>query len=478
MENISIIKSQETLNAKNSELILINKEDLKNLGNEQILNYITTFSPKNSKVCSIENNCNSNDDDNNNKLIIFSILEDFKDNTKISDEILKLVMCANSSYENVSFSIPISQFSEEIQKEIIFTIYNNTYTFDKYLSEKKSITNMFQIQTSLSQREISIITQICIQQSYCKDLVNSNADEITSHYLEQELQEFSNAHNLRCTSIIGEELLKQNHNLHYAVGKSARVPPRLLSCEYRGDTNSQTYIALVGKGVTFDTGGLNLKPTGSIEEMKIDMGGAATLFSTFKALVKLGIKKNIVLVLGCCENSIDSLSYKVGDVFTSKKGITVEVTNTDAEGRLVLADCLTYVQENYNVEEIIDCATLTGACMVALGCETVGTFTNNQELCTSFLESSKQSNESFWQLPITKEHRGVLQSQIADCSNCGMGAKRRYGGASSAAAFLEKFIEEGVKWIHLDIAGPCYDSKTLASAVAIRSLVEFYLNKS
>lgn len=464
MKNISIINTENYSNKLRNEIQIIFDEKVEN---NSIENYINNFSIKESKIYCIPNN---------EKILIFSKVEN-KEIKKIVNIFSNIIFHINSHFEHKEFFFNCNSFDEKVQKELLFELFKSQYSFDKYLTDKKESTNSIEFITKLNNTTIEQIKIISKQQSHCKDLVNSNADEITSEFLHNELESFSKEYNLKFKAIVGEELKELGHNLHYNVGKSAKIAPRMLCCKYNGNPNLESTIALVGKGVTFDTGGLNLKPTGAIEDMKIDMGGAGSVFSAFKALVELKVKQNIVLVLGCCENSIDSNSYKVGDVFTSRQGMSVEVTNTDAEGRLVLADCIDYVQDKYNVDEMIDCATLTGACMIALGLSTVGTFSNSNSFCEEFLEQTTQSHESFWRLPILDEHREVLKSQIADCSNCGSGALRKFGGASSAAAFLEKFVKEDTKWIHLDIAGPSYNSKNLASGVSVRSIVEFYLNK-
>lgn len=375
----------------------------------------------------------------------------------------------------------ISNCSEDLQVLICSCFEYNNYNFKRYLKnsnnenskEDNSIEQALLIISSLNNSTLNYIEITSKQTSYCRDLVNSNASEITSEYLHEELESFSKIHELEFKAFIGKELLSEKMNLHYQVGKSAQIPPRMLCAVYNGDSNNKDYSALIGKGITFDTGGLNLKPTGAIEDMKLDMGGAATTLSAFKALIEMKVKKNIILVLACAENAIDSKSYKPGDVFISRKGISVEITNTDAEGRLALADCMDYIQDKYSINEIIDCATLTGASMIALGLESIAMFSNDNAMARNIYQCSKDSYELMWRLPIFDEHREVLQSNIANCSNAGSGALRRFGGASSAAAFLEQFIKENVKWVHLDIAGASFNSKTGASGCGVRTLVKY-----
>ena len=206
----------------------------------------------------------------------------------------------------------------------------------------------------------------------------------------------------------------------------------------------------MGKGLTFDTGGLNLKPTGSIEDMYFDKGGACAVMGALKGAMELGIRKNVVFAMGFAENSIDAKSYKPMDILKSMKGLTVEVGNTDAEGRLVLADTFTYVQREFKPKKLVDLATLTGAIMVALGNETAGLFSNDDSFASEIFDSGREVFEESWHMPITEEAKRNIKGAVADISNSG---KTRWGGASKAAAFLERFIEKDVKWVHLDIAG-------------------------
>jgi len=215
-------------------------------------------------------------------------------------------------------------------------------------------------------------------------------------------------------------------------------------------------IALVGKGITFDTGGLNIKPTNSIEDMYMDMSGSAAVLATLATLPKLDIHQNIVGVLCLAENAVSEKSYHPSSIIKSYKGLTVEIGNTDAEGRLVLADGLTYVQKHYKPSYVVDLATLTGACVVALGEYASGLFTNDNQLRDELCASGDAVFERTWPMPLYSEFSTEIKGTHSDIKNTG---KSRYGGASVAAAFLKEFIEEGVKWAHIDIAGPAMTSE-------------------
>ena len=293
----------------------------------------------------------------------------------------------------------------------------------------------------------------------------------------------------------GKQLQQKGLNLYYSVGKGASDAnqPVMVVLEYNGNKKSDKCTALVGKGVVMDTGGLHVKPFGFMESMHQDMGGSAAVFGAFKAAVDLKLEQNIVCVLGFANNAVSGDSYHPSEIITSLKGTTVEVLNTDAEGRLILADCLTYVQKHANltaaVDTVIDVATLTGAMVVALGEDRAGIFSNDAALCRNLVRASEETLEPLWPMPIGPEdHKKLQEGTLADMMNIGGG---RYGGSCTAAAFLQHFIEshedcleyrgllttssskktstksssankdddstsknKNNKWAHLDIAGP------------------------
>ena len=249
-----------------------------------------------------------------------------------------------------------------------------------------------------------------------------------------------------------KELKAKGLNLHLAVNQASNKEPKLIIVRYNGGKKNEGYTAIIGKGMTFDTGGLNLKPTGSIETMKMDMSGAAAVCGILKNVLTLGIKKNLFFVLGIAENSIGSAAYKPGDVITGYAGKSVEIGNTDAEGRLVLADAFAYVVKNYKPARMIDLATLTGACVVALGFDYSGLFSNNDELACQLIEASNKTDDRIWRLPVYSELKEYIKSPIADLKNT---SNIKGGGAITAAEFLHQFTE-GTTWAHLDIAGSAY----------------------
>jgi len=235
-----------------------------------------------------------------------------------------------------------------------------------------------------------------------------------------------------------------------AVGAGSSKPPRLVILRHNGG-GDEPPIALVGKGVTFDSGGLSLKPSESMADMKCDMAGAATVVGVMHALAKLDVKRNVIGLCGLAENMVSGDSYKLGDVIETRSGKTIEILNTDAEGRVVLADTLD-VAIQFEPAAMVDLATLTGACMVALGNEVAGLMTNDQNTCDAVRAAADAEGEPVWQLPMFQLYDEKVKSKVADIKNIGEG---RWGGAITAAKFLENFVGD-TPWVHIDIAGPAF----------------------
>ena len=257
---------------------------------------------------------------------------------------------------------------------------------------------------------------------------------------------------LTVTVLTEKELAKEKMGLMLAVAAASLpyTPPRLVRLAYRPKKPAKKHIVLVGKGLTFDSGGLDLKPAAGMLEMKIDMGGAAAVLGAMSAIGKLKPDVAVTGYLGCVENGIGGNAYHPGDILTSRKGDTVEVNNTDAEGRLVLADCIDYAITKDSPDVLIDLATLTGACMVALGPSTAGCFSDDDALIADIRTTGERCGEDFWRLPLNPDIAGQLKSAIADTKNTG----DRMGGAITAGLFLKRFVDGRTTWAHLDIAGP------------------------
>lgn len=304
-------------------------------------------------------------------------------------------------------------------------------------------------------------------------LVNTPAQDMYPESFAEEALQIAEGNELGIEIWDQAKLREQRCEALLSVSRGSSRAPRLVIMKYRGGTDDSKPLALVGKGVTFDSGGLSLKPSDGMKTMKCDMAGAATVLGAMQAIAKLKLPINVIGVMGLVENMVGPDSYKLGDVLTARSGRTIEVLNTDAEGRLVLADALNVTVE-LGAERIIDLATLTGACVVALGTEVTGVMSNDDAWCEQVLSASKQSGEYAWQLPMFPEFGKQIRSEIADIKNIGEG---RWGGAITAGKFLEEFVSD-VPWVHLDIAGPSFVdrakpwSEAGASGVMLRTLVE------
>lgn len=289
-----------------------------------------------------------------------------------------------------------------------------------------------------------------------RDLVNAPPNVLNPIELADRARRMAKSDDLQIKIFNARDIERQGMNLFAGVGRGSRNEPRLIHLTYEpaSKTDDTRVIALVGKGITFDAGGLSLKTSEGMMDMKIDMGGAAAVLGTMHAISM--IKPSCVVhgLVGAAENMPDGGAIRPGDILRSKKGLTVEVLNTDAEGRLVLADVLAYAQELHPTE-VIDLATLTGACMVALGRCMAAAFTNDDELGARLEKAWTRSGEKFWRMPLEPELKEQLKSEVADIKNVG----DRYGGAITAALFLQEFIEPDCKWAHLDIAGPVLSQK-------------------
>ncbi len=275
------------------------------------------------------------------------------------------------------------------------------------------------------------------------------------------------------TKILDEKQMKAlGMNSLLSVSQGSAQPAKLIIMEYKGGKKDEKPTVLVGKGLTFDSGGISIKPGAAMDEMKYDMGGAAAVFGAMVSAIELGLKSNIVAVVAAAENMPSSTATKPGDIFTSMKGLTIEVLNTDAEGRLVLCDALTYV-ERYKPKAVIDLATLTGACVIALGSKATGLYANDQKLANRLLEAGESTFDRAWQMPLWDEYQPMLKSNFADLANIG----GREAGSVTAACFLSRFAEE-YNWAHLDIAGSAWQSGANKGATGrpVSLLIE-YLKK-
>ncbi len=287
-----------------------------------------------------------------------------------------------------------------------------------------------------------------------KDLGNMPGNICTPSYLAEQAQALSKRQSAIKTHALEEaEMQKLGMGALLAVSRGSRQPAKLIVMEYSNGPKNAKPIVLVGKGVTFDSGGISLKPGAAMDEMKYDMGGAASVFGAMQAAAELQLPINLVGVVPSTENLPDGDALKPGDIVTSMSGQTIEILNTDAEGRLILCDALTYVEQNYQADAVIDMATLTGACVVALGEHAAGLFGNNSPLRRSLRDAGELIGDRAWPMPLWEEYQSDLDSNFADMAN--VGGKK--AGAVTAAAFLHRFARK-LRWAHLDIAGVAWKS--------------------
>ena len=238
------------------------------------------------------------------------------------------------------------------------------------------------------------------------------------------------------------------------VSQGSDQPPKLIFLEYRGG-GEDPVTAIVGKGITFDSGGYNIKPTGYMEDMKSDMAGAAAVLGAMRTISQLGLKRNVLGVIPTCENMVSGGAQRPGDIVRAYNGKTIEITNTDAEGRLILADAIAYTEAKYNPSVIIDLATLTGACIVALGYHAAAVITNDLVLSSALIQAGEESGDRLWPLPFFDEYQDTMDGTISDLRNTSGKGRGGEGGAITAAVFISKFVDKA-RWAHLDIAGPAY----------------------
>ncbi|HMP78221.1 MAG TPA: leucyl aminopeptidase [Pirellulaceae bacterium] len=303
-------------------------------------------------------------------------------------------------------------------------------------------------------------------------LINAPAAEIYPESFADEARRMATERGLEFEEWDEHRLHQERCGALLAVAQGSVRPPRLIMLRHRGTSNDKPWLALVGKGVTFDSGGLSLKPSDAMFDMKCDMSGAATVLGAMSAIAQMRLPVNVVGLCGLVENMVSGNSYKLGDVLVARSGKTIEVHNTDAEGRLVLADVLKVAVER-GAARIVDLATLTGACMVALGRNVAGGFTNHEDWYQQVANAAEEVGEPLWQLPMFAEYAELIKSPVADIKNVGDG---RWGGAITAAKFLEEFVE-GTPWVHIDIAGPAFAEKPNAwidagaSGCFVRTLV-------
>ena len=362
-------------------------------------------------------------------------------------------------FENVALYIPNDKknvlSATETACNIALGIELGGYRFDKYFTKKTadSFPKLekvdFYAEEQIDAGKYPAYQALATSVRYARDLCNEPANNLTPEIYADDIERLDYL-DLDITVLDEDKIHDLGMDMLLSVAQGSVNAPRVAVLQWKGNKDSKEFdIGLVGKGVTFDSGGISIKPSAGMGDMKGDMTGSAVVVASLKAAALQKLPLNIVGVVGLVENMPSGSATRPGDVVKSMSGQTVEIVNTDAEGRLVLGDCLWYIQEKFGVKKIIDIATLTGSTMMTFGFEYAGLFSNDDKLSADLLKAGEQTGEKLWRLPVNSDYDKMINSDIADIKNCGP----RLAGGITAACFLQRFIQEGTKWAHLDIAG-------------------------
>ena len=316
------------------------------------------------------------------------------------------------------------------------------YRFDRY-RKPKALPEL----VPPSGADAAEVTRLTDAAYLARDLINTPANDLGPDAFDREIRAFAARHKMKVKAIVGNELLKQNFPMIHAVGRAAAEPPRLLDLSW--GRASDPKITLVGKGVTFDTGGLDIKPSSGMLLMKKDMGGAANVLGLAHAIIDAGLKVRLRVLIAVVENAISAPAFRPGDVLPSRSGQTVEIGNTDAEGRLILGDALTLGDEE-SPELMLDMATLTGAARTALGPDLPPLYSTDDRLAADLMAAGLRSDDPLWRMPLWEPYDKMMDSKIADVNNAG---STPFAGSITAAMFLKRFVKNAKAWVHLDIFG-------------------------
>ena len=363
-----------------------------------------------------------------------------------------------------------------------------TYRFDRYRSEPRSgRRHLREIRVAVGDAAVREASEgIALGEvtasatNFARDLVNEPAGVLTPQRMAEIARETAAEAKLEIQVLGPDEMKRLGMGGLLGVSQGSHNPPRLIHLTYRPEEKPARRVALLGKGLTFDSGGLSLKTADGMETMKCDMAGSAAVLATLRALPELAPRVEVTGLMGMAENMPGGGALRPGDILKIMNGKTVEVRNTDAEGRLVLADVLSYAAALEGLEEAIDLATLTGACVVALGPAAVGIMGNDTGLVEDILRAAERAGEKMWPLPLYGEYLEHIKSDVADIKNTGI----RWGGAITAALFLREFVRPGLRWAHLDIAGPAFGEKEYSyikkggTGAGVRTLIRFLLDRA
>ncbi len=374
-------------------------------------------------------------------------------------------------------SVAIDLSEKKYSKAVVEGLMLGAYSFEKYKNEKSTPVETVYL-TGADADAVAQAQIVSVATNYTRDIINTTPDDATPAVIASLATELANSNNLGCVVLDTEQMEEEKMGSMLAVGRASAHESKLIHLSYTPENAKQT-VAIIGKGLTYDSGGLSLKPGDFMTTMKSDKSGGCAAMGIIKAVSELKLPVELHVVVGAVENMIGGNAYKPDDVLRAKNGKTIEVKNTDAEGRLVLADCLCYAQEKIeNLDSILDMATLTGACAVGVGEYTTGLMAHSKKMIKKMNKASQKSGEQVAYLPFNRFLKKLIKSEVADVCHI---ASSRYGGAITAAHFLDEFIEEKNKdkWVHIDIAGPAFVEREWgynpfgASGAGVRLGVEY-----
>ena len=458
----------ELLNGLNKEISIVSKEIMQTISKFGLFIQLHTFGKIPAK-----------------KILFVGLGNKNEFNTEKSRLISAKIIQYAREFRIKELSIIPFDSSNIIIESLLEGVFLSSYSFEKFKSikEKNTISKIsIMINSNLKnvQQIIDKISIICRAVNEAREISNLPPNKCTPEHLSNIALNIKN-HEIK-TKVINIDALRDiGLNGIVSVGSGSLNSPKLIVIEYKGTKNVEKPILLVGKAVTFDSGGVSLKPSEKMDEMKFDKCGGVNVISIMKSLSALKLKKNVIGLVPAVENMPSHSSYRPSDIITMYNGKSVEVLNTDAEGRLILADALSFGIKQYNPKLIIDMATLTGACIIALGSNVAGVIGNNENLIKKIIETTKNTDEKMWELPLFEEYHEQIKSKNADIKNIG----GRAGGAITAAAFLSNFVGN-IPWVHLDIAGTAWNQEGSlpksynppgATGFGIRTLIKFITDK-
>jgi leucyl aminopeptidase len=457
----------DLLDKFNEEISIAGKEIISHIHKFGILNELYTFSKLPARKILFAGLGNKNEFNTEKSRIISGKIIQYAKEFKIKE-----------------LSIFTFNFSKDIIESFVEGIILSSYSFEKFKTSKNNTIDKVSIliegNTKEYQKKINEISVICQSVNLGREISNLPPNECSPQYLAKIALDLKNQ-GIKSKIISFDVMKDMGLNGIVSVGGGSINSPKLIVLNYEGTKKEEKPILLVGKAVTFDSGGISIKPSDKMEEMKFDKCGGVNVIAIMKSLSSLKIKHNVIGIIPTVENMPSNSSYRPSDIIKMYNGKSVEVINTDAEGRLILADALSFGIKQYKPKLIIDMATLTGACVIALGNNIAGIIGNDEKLIKKILDISKVTDEKMWQLPLLEDHHEQIKSKNADIKNIG----GRAAGAITAAAFLSNFVEN-TPWAHLDIAGTAWNqegslSKSYnppgATGFGIRTIIKFIMDE-